>query len=398
MSLRLALLLSASLLLNFVWIGGRIASSSAAPGTGASVEPSAGQSTPDGGGVEHDTVSSVVAVRPGSAAPDRSVREQAQAVRTLLREAGVEESVVRTLVTQLIQMRYAQTQVSPWWQGSSMGSSLRLVPADRQKEMDAMVNALFGRVPSAPLSSILRQVPADKAAAVTAILSDYSELQRNAYIDMRDFQMPEDQQRLEFLGQEMRKDLRALLTDEEYAKVEAEWSPAGNRAKMVAGMLGLDEAEFWAVYAERRELDAAVAAGTSSQDSEARFDTWLAETFGQERLDQAALRNSRDYALLQTARQRLGFSQETFDGVLALRDHALVVSREVLAMQAGVAEKKAALKTAAVDIRAELVTLLGNAVAQSYLRQNGMGWIDDMERGKTVRFVPNGHAETTWLK
>lgn len=399
MPTRLLALLSVSLLLNVLLIAGRMMSPSSRP-----APPAATPAVLPGSVEKRDVaMTSTTGSRRtiASAAPDRPVTEQARAVREALLEAGVDEPSMRRLVTQLIHLRFAQSQLaSPWWQNSPMGSSsLRVLPAARQREIETLIKDVLGGRDDESTLAFLKQFPEDKREAVRTILGDYAEMQRDTYADMQGFQMPQDQERLRFLEEEMRKDLRSLLSSEEYARVEVAWVPAGHRAKMVASQLDLSEAEFWQVYATRRQLDAEGDTGAAAgNEREARFNAWLVDTFGRERIDQASLRNSRDYTVLENARERLGFPQETFDAVLALRQRAEVVSGEVASMSASATEKRTALKQAAGAIRSELVTLLGDKAAQAYLGQNAMGWIDNMERGQTVRFLPSGYADATPVK
>ncbi len=337
-----------------------------------------------------------------SARPGLSLAARARAVRDLLREAGLEESMVRRLVTTLIQSQaWADVPRSAWWQSSPMSSSLHFLPADRQREMDNLTRELLGDDLDSRTMSFLDLVAADKQAAVRTIMRDYADLQSEVYTSMRDFQMPEDQQRLQFLNEEMRKDLRALLGEEDYNRIAVQWAPAGNRAKMVAAQLDLTEAEFWQVYALRQALDSESSLGetpATSKAREERFDTQLAELFGDERIAASALRASRDYQVLEKARQRLGFSQATFDQVLALRERAAAGSGDVAGATLSTAEKKTALRDLAGSIRSELDTLLGPEIAKAYLQQNGMNWISGLERGQAVRLMPSGYADSYPVK
>lgn len=267
--------------------------------------------------------------------------------------------------------------------------------------MDNLTRELLGDDLDSRTMSFLDLVAADKQAAVRTIMRDYADLQSEVYTSMRDFQMPEDQQRLQFLNEEMRKDLRALLGEEDYNRIAVQWAPAGNRAKMVAAQLDLTEAEFWQVYALRQALDSESSLGetpATSKAREERFDTQLAELFGDERIAASALRASRDYQVLEKARQRLGFSQATFDQVLALRERAAAGSGDVAGATLSTAEKKTALRDLAGSIRSELDTLLGPEIAKAYLQQNGMNWISGLERGQAVRLMPSGYADSYPVK
>lgn len=85
-------------------------------------------------------------------------------------------------------------------------------------------------------------------------------------------------------------------------------------------------------------------------------------------------------------------------GVLAQRAQTLLKAAEIQSGAMTVPEKRAALKALAAEAKAGVGQHPGEAVAEGYFRQNGMGWLRELERGKGVRVGTSGWVESVELK
>jgi len=363
----------------------------AVPGTEASAAAADGAQAKGGAGV--------------SLSPD----DQPRAVRDALRSAGVSETLVRQFVTTAVWAKHHREETqkarAEWWKMRNNPNQLVPIPAATVRAVNAEVRALVGdTINDQELAGRLAFLPEATRAAAGRILEDYDEMASELSADMMNFQMLEDQKRQELLTQERNRDLQALLTPEEFAEVTLLQSPAGQRARMVAGQLDLTEAEFREVVKIRQEADRLAASNPTStwiqsQEAEKRFEAQLTQLVGEDRMREQSLKNSRDYEMLQKAQARLGLSQETVDGVLAQRDHVRDATTEILASSGTAGEKREALKKLAAGVKTEVTRLLGPAAAEGYFMQNGMPWLRDLERGRSVHFdAVSGWADSVEVK
>ncbi len=337
-----------------------------------------------------------------------SAGDEPRAVRDALRAVGVSEVLVRNFVTQAVWAKHhceeSQKARAEWWKESNHPNQVVPVPPATVRAVNAEVRALMGDdIRDSRQGDRLAFLPEAKRAEAMRIYGDYEEMSSEIYSDMMSFQMPEDQKRCELLNRERDRDLQALLTPEEFAEVTLLQSPAGQRARMVAGQLDLTEAEFREVVKMRQEADRLAAgnpttASSQSQDAEARFEAQLTQLVGEDRMREQSLKNSRDYEVLQKAQARLGLSQETVDGVLAQRYYVRDATTQIMTSSGTAEEKREALKKLAAGVKTEVTRLLGPAAAQGYFTQNGMPWLRDMERGRSVHFTVSGWAETIEVK
>ena len=329
-------------------------------------------------------------------------------VRDALRAAGISETLVRRFVGEAVWDKYNrnrdQKSQDEWWKDRYGPTHFEVIPNTTVRSIKAEIEDLVGEdIEITKQKNRLAFLPEAKRAAMTRIFKDYEEMSLEISADMMNFQMPEDQKRQELLTQERDRDLKALLTPEEFNEVTLLQSPAGQRSRMIAGQLDLTEAEFREVVKLRREADRLASdnptpTSSQSQTNEKRFEAALTRLVGEERMKTQSLKNSRDYEVLQKAQERLGLSQAVVDGVLAQRDHVQNATTEILTSSGSAAEKRAALKTLATGVKTEVTQLLGPAATEGYFRQSGMSWLWDIDRGMGVRFTFSGYAESIDVK
>lgn len=364
---------------------------------------SAGALSPGAGPVKDAAETGAITITPA-----RDADDMPRVLRDVLRAAGFAEADVRGAVYQIYTARLFRETVKPlpWWQNSP-SSSFRTLPAEAQARLKTVMTELFGddRHPWANMTAQtkgLEFLSSEKRAAVERVTGDYAEMSSAIYTEMSDFQMPDDQKRLEFLKAELNRDLAGILTPEELNELNLLESSAGRRAQFVANAFDMDEAEYRAVVGLRREAEARMAAlanptPAQTRENEAWFEQQLEQLVGPERYRRAGILRSSDVKTLVKARARLGFSQETFDAVLSQRDRASEAVARIVAGSESKKEKQAALRTQADAIRAEVRRLLGDDASEAYFTF-GMTWLHDLERGIPVRFRSDGETETEPLR
>lgn len=98
-------------------------------------------------------------------------------------------------------------------------------------------------------------LPSTKVEAVEAVESDYTELQRQIWETGDGLLLPEDRELLDLLAREKQKDLKALLTPEEYENFELHHSPTAWGMRMNLAGMDLNEETFRTIFRLQRPFD-----------------------------------------------------------------------------------------------------------------------------------------------
>lgn len=309
--------------------------------------------------------------------------------RDALRAAGVApEQIEQVLSSMLRKQRHRAKRASSWWKGTPYGGDLRLAdPVEMHREREELRRLVDGpsSIAGATEELDLDHVDAPKREAVARILRDYAEVKaRNTVGGLR---IRADQAREELLRAELQRDLRAVLTEEEYFEhtlrdmQSTEWV----RLRMDAVSLDLTEQEF-------RETARALLAARSLPDTQARatavekIHAELRVRVGEERIFNASARNSHEFYQLREAQVRFGFPQEATDRVVAAWRGASRAAAVLRAEKTDEATRAAAWRALAGETRKEIVTALGAEAGEAYLEQS-MGWLRDWERGGDTRMA-----------
>lgn len=196
-------------------------------------------------------------------------------LRDELRAAGVEEDLVRSIVSARLWKKYEarfkalQPQPDPdkpWWKNDEDGNWGGRTREQReemralQAEQKAEIERLLGEDPRSEQRSpwLARQygfVSAEKREDLQQLESDYNELMQEMRREARGFNLPSDQEKLRFLAEEKRRDLAALLTPEEMEAYELRQSRTAQNLRWRATQMDAIEAEFRALFEIQREFD-----------------------------------------------------------------------------------------------------------------------------------------------
>lgn len=319
-------------------------------------------------------------------APKKS--ESLSDVRDVLRAAGVPADLMEQVLRgMLYKERYKATRASTWWKGTPFGGDLRRVDPMEMNEVEAELRRLVddsAAVAQAVSDLNLDYLPEDKRTKVAGILRDYAEVGRqNRAAGMY---IRSDQSREELLRDELQRDLREVLTPEEYLEhtLRDSMSKDWIRLRMDAASLDLTELEF-------RETARALLVARQIGDEKTRNDavekihTALREKVGPDRIFLARAKNCFEYTQLRQAQVRFGFPQATTDRVIETWKKtykaAEALRADTNADKAAIAEGWRAL---AVDTRNEILATLGAEVGNEYMTQS-LNWLRDWESGDDTR-------------
>jgi hypothetical protein len=203
--------------------------------------------------------------------------EHLDQLRDRLRAEGLPESIVRSVVEQRLwqarQIRLDAADPSkkrPWWQqisGHLPGDDVRMARLEEKlrDEVLSKRDELFPETKqSTPDDSIAFLSPA-KRQAVQRLRDDYYELQRKLLIESGGaynngaYITSADQQKLTYLNNEQEKDLRAVLTPDEYNEMQLRTAGNEDFFKKTAAFLNLSEHQFRGlmdIHAWREQADA----------------------------------------------------------------------------------------------------------------------------------------------
>ncbi|MBC8010303.1 MAG: hypothetical protein H7067_09410 [Burkholderiales bacterium] len=352
----------------------------------------------------------------------------AEALRDELRAAGVDEELIRTVVSARIWKRYETRfkalQTSPdaaqaWWKNDEDGGywggqtkEQRAAMKDLQAEMKAESERVLGKDPREESMSpwLERQygfVAAEKRQSLQELEQDYQELSSDLQRESRGFQMPLDADKARFLQEEKRRDLAMILTPEELADYDLRQSRTAQNLRWQMTKMDANEAEYRAVFEIRKEFDDVYNEYDGfgnrvrrSNDPEVRKERGEAEkamkaqikdALGAERYKVYVRANDHDYQQLQSAVKRFELPADTPAKIYDMRDEIPQLALRV-ADDANLTseEKKAELGKLAEQARDRVKAALGPEVAQVYFDNNGMQWVRQLEQGTIISFDEDG--------
>ena len=353
-----------------------------------------------------------------------------EALRDELRAAGVEEDLIRAMVSARIWKRYEERMRAlqpqpdpdrPWWKNDESGGywgaqSREQREASRalQAELKAERERVLGPDPAEETrrnNSWMAQqsgyVAAEKWEQLQQLEQDYNELSNELRRDTRGFQMPDDAEQARFLQEEKRRDLAAFLSPEELAAYDRRQSRTAQNLRWQMTQMDASEAEFLAIFEIRKDFDERFASydnfgnrmrsnndpefQKSRTEAEKAMRAQIKEALGPERYKAYVRSNEHDYQQLQNATKRFGLPAETPARVFDLRDEVPQAAARIADdVNLTPEEKKAAVAKLAADTRDQVRSTLGDDVAKVFFENNGMQWLRQLEGGTIITFDENG--------
>lgn len=190
-----------------------------------------------------------------------------------LRAAGFPASIVRAVISALIDEKYAaQRKVllakqdeTPFWQRGNFGYDAKMMSAMRElskqerNELKALLGA-DGMVGNDERQAWARRqfgdLAADKLEQLQAIAADYGDLRNEIYSKANGMMLPEDREKIALLEKEQRSDFASVLSPEELENYELRSSSTANLIRTQLSIFKPTEAEFRALFQATRAAEA----------------------------------------------------------------------------------------------------------------------------------------------
>lgn len=338
----------------------------------------------------HVIVASVEAAVPKVSGTERTPPkiESLAGMRDAMRSAGVAPDLIAQVLQGMIQReRYKARRAASWWKGTPFGGDLMFAdPMEMHEDRQALLGLMDEKAMSAEAANQqdLSYLPEDKRDKVAAILRDYLEVKLlNRVAGLR---VASDQARDEMLRAEMERDLRGVLSPEEYLEhtlrdgLSRDWI----RLRMDAAKFDLTEQEF-------RDTARSLLVARQIGDEKARIEAVekiheaLGEKVGPDRIFVARAKNTFEYTQLREAQIRFGFSQTATDSVIETWKRTYAAAEALRAAEpADGAARQAAWRELAAKTRKEMLDTLGAEAGEAYLTQS-MGWLSEWASGEDTR-------------
>jgi hypothetical protein len=330
-----------------------------------------------------------------AAAPKVVSTEQAPAkiesladMRDALRSAGVAPDLIAQVLQGMIQReRFKARRAASWWKGTPFGGDLMFAdPMAMHEDRQALLGLMDEKAMSAEAANQqdLSYLPEEKRGKVAAILRDYLEV--NLLNRVAGLRVASDQARDELLRAELERDLRGVLSPEEYLEhtlrdgLSRDWI----RLRMDAASMDLTEQEF-------RDTARLLLTARQLADEKARIEAVekiheaLRAKVGPDRIFVAQAKNTFEYTQLREAQIRFGFSQTATDSVIETWKRTYAAAEALRAAEpADGAARQAAWRELAAKTRKEMLDTLGAEAGEAYLTQS-MGWLSEWASGEDTR-------------
>lgn len=352
-----------------------------------------------------------------------------EALRDLLRAAGLSDDMVRHLVQSTLWKKYEARFKAldprqnpdpgkPWWKDdrsqqngwNGMTKAQRDESRRLQREIRDESVRLFGS--DANQNPWLEQryafLAPEKRQALMDIQQDYQELMSEIQQETQGFRLPSDAEKLRFLQAEQKRDIEALLSPQELRDYELRNSPTAQQLRWKMTQYDATEQEYMSIfplqkafdekyndnvgydpfgspYTERVERDQNY--WKERQAAEKKLQDDIRAIIGEERFAESIRRQDPDWQQLEAATRRLALAPDTPQKLFALREPASAAIKQIVENPALTNDqRKAELAAIAAKTRAEVRTALGEEGAQAYFKNNGMAWLKELEKGNTVTF------------
>lgn len=376
--------------------------------------PAAGSAAPRPGEVKK-----VVASRPGTTGPTPAVRfwdtlpSDPESIAAALKAAGVPAGIIRPiLAAKLGQRREARrieleqaTPLQPYWRAfmpeswvqATLRNNFDLRKMDREDEQT--IARLAG--PKSDVSipfyrRIFGDLPDNKLVQLMAIQVDDDEMNRSLTESALVVQMPDDARLLRTLSEEREKDIRAVLTPEEYEEFQYRvQNRTTNRIRHLADFQP-NEDEFKTIYRFQKpfddqfELDLPrnAAATATYQAAQRQLVADISQALGPERgLEYERAIDPTSKQLAQIVDQVRLPADAAVNAWLVQRDIQNRLARTLAAGggYAGTVPQRLALQAEAFE---RLGLVLGQRGFELYRQQLG-GWLNNLNPGQ-LPLVPAG--------
>jgi hypothetical protein len=244
-------------------------------------------------------------------------------------------------------------------------------------------------------------LPAEKRQALQQIQQDYQELISEINQESNGFRLPSDAEKLRFLQEEQKRDIEALMTPEERQAYELRMSPTAQQLRNKMTQFDATEEEYLALFPLQKSFDEHFNQPgdpyspverdqkywKERREAEKQLQDQIKSLVGEQRYAESMRLQDNDWRQLEAATLRLELPADTPARLYALRDTAASSVQQITSNPALAPEqKKEALAALAASTRDQVRARLGEEGAAAYFKNNGMGWLKELERGNTITF------------
>ncbi|MBW8781148.1 MAG: hypothetical protein JF599_04570 [Verrucomicrobia bacterium] len=349
-----------------------------------------------------------------------------EALRDILRAAGFSEEAVRTFVSMSIWKRYEARfkalqpkpdPSKPWWKDDprqngwfgnmtrAQREEMRKIQHEQRDETERILGPDKNENGWGWQDPRMAFLSADKRKQLQDIQQDYQELMGEVQQDMQGFQLPSDREKLRFLKEEQKRDIEAMLTPEERQTYELRMSQTAQNLRWQMTRFDATEEEYLKIFPLQKAFDEKYNTNDpygsyverdqnfwkERQAAEKQLKEQMKGVIGEQRFADYVRSQESDYQQLQAAARRLDLPADTASRVYSMRDDMTASAKEIAANDnLGPDQKKQALAALAAKARDQVRTALGTEAADAYFKNNGMGWLKEMEKGNVVTFSSEG--------
>ncbi len=377
------------------------------------------------------------ATKPGSASAKRHLTlppellealnsNDPEALRDFLREAGLSDDIIRGVVGMQIWKKYEARFKAlnpqsypdpnkPWWKDNrdqsrwngGMTKAQREESRRLQREVRDETQRLLGpdTTQNRWQDQRLGFLPDEKRQSLQQIQQDYQELMNEVQQDSQGFRLPSDTEKLRFLQEEQKRDIEALMSPEERQAYELRASPTAQQLRWKMTQYDATEEEYRAIFPLQKSFDDRYNKQQNDpygygdnvehdqnywkerQAAEKQLQDQIKTVIGEQRYADSLRLQDNDWRQLEAATNRLDLPADTPSRLYALRGTTASTVQQIADNPSlGADQKKAALAALANSTRDQIRASLGNEGAEAYFKNNGMGWLKELEKGNTITF------------
>jgi hypothetical protein len=322
---------------------------------------------------------------------------------TARRSAGLPPHLVRALVNAELNERFKaredalkpkRTPANYWepddyYEQNQDTLENRLARIDLRREKDDLRRQLLGEDPPRPDDT--NPIPVAKRESVRRISEDYDAMIQQINTESRGTPLASDREKLAFLRAEKEKEIRALLTPEEYAAHDLRTSDVSRQLRWQLGAFNPSEEEFLRIHALMRadpELSRNPDNSYGDEDWKRRRaaeknlrDTLRAE-LGPERYKDYERAKDYGYQQLAQLNKRLNLPpaviNEIHDQKTTVPAAAIAIAKDP---SRDLAAKRAAITQLVADTRRKITDSLGAEAGETYLKRGNLHWLTNLQSG-----------------
>lgn len=316
-----------------------------------------------------------------------------------LRRLGLPEDTIKTLAEGAIMRRFREGMAAlkqdgniSYWQG---GYTSTKEQRENQRKKMQLVRDLSEQMRLAGIRWDLLSdyadesiLSADKAQLVARIKQDHDEMRSQIHMEAQGLMLERDQEKLRFLNEEYEKDLAAALTPQELEEWNLRNSNTARQLQSQLAHMQPTEQEFRQIHRLQSVFDETWSYENRGgnidwqkrSEAEKAMKAEIAALLGPERYADYTKSTDHEFGTLSNLEYRLELPAGTADRLYAMHAESDAAAKAIREnKQLSKDDQKAALKTLADKITADMTSALGQEGFDAYRNQGGR-WIEQLQR------------------